>query len=70
LFLPKGLPPHLSQQNGNQNPFSPMQNGPNNGSMNMNPHANLMSPHGQPGGMMPMFNQGPPPGQQGMLLFV
>jgi hypothetical protein len=47
-----------------------MQNGPNNGSMNMNPHANLMSPHGQPGGMIPMFNQGPPPGQQGMLLFV
>ena len=68
-----GLPPHLNQQNGNQmGPYSPIPNGSNNGNMNMNPHANLISPHGQPpGGMMPLYNQqGPPPGQQGLFSLI
>ena len=67
-----GMPPHMNgnQMGGPQNPYSPMSNGPNgpnNGMMNMNPHANMMSPHGgQPGNIMPMFNQqGQPQGPQG-----
>jgi hypothetical protein len=46
----------MNQQGG---PYSP-----NSGMMNMNPHGNMMSPHGQQGGMMPIYNQGPPPPQQ------